>query len=273
MSKYLEESKKYKSFHYSEIDNEMLEYLHNRSLHMLKEVTRILERNNIQYMICGGTLLGAVTTGRFIPWDDDVDMCVFDADYERAKKCLIEELPEDMILQCNRTEKNYYHGWVKVRDKNSRLYPGEPLYRYNGIWIDIYKIIPMRARDVKFRKVKEHINYLKRRLRSGGIGMKEYRKRIFDNRLVLKLILSWLEYLFSISRKKVCLLQSASGIVLNTEWCIDTREYTFEGIRLTGFANAEKYLIKHYGKNYYRLPNEDDRRISINRIENKNEAR
>lgn len=60
---YLEKSRTYKGYHYSVLDTKALEYLHKRTLKMFKEVKRIFDENNIRYMICGGTLLGAIGGG------------------------------------------------------------------------------------------------------------------------------------------------------------------------------------------------------------------
>ena len=69
----------------------MLDYLHRRTLEMMKDILMVFEKNNIRYAICGGTLLGAATTGKFIPWDDDFDVCVFEEDYDRMIQLLIAE--------------------------------------------------------------------------------------------------------------------------------------------------------------------------------------
>lgn len=267
MRKYLTESRKYKGVHYKELQPEMLAYLHRRSLEMLREVTGILSRNKIQYMICGGTLLGAVTTGKFIPWDDDVDMCVLEADYARMTECLIRELPEGMVFQCAQTERKYYHGWGKVRDQRSKTFPGEALYKENGVWIDIYKLVPMKKNEASSERTKEHIDYLKRRYSSGSISCREYWNRVKKNRLVWKFFAGRLQYVFGLNRKKICVLRSASGIILDEDWCVPVREYEFEGLKLTGFGMGEKYLIQHYGNDYRKLPPEELRRISISRIE------
>ena len=263
MSNYLENSKKYKGYHYRDLKPEMLEYLHKRSIQMLKVVVSILKQNEINYMICGGTLLGAVTTGKFIPWDDDVDVCVFEEDYDRMVNVLLRELPEDMIFQCEKTEKNYYHAWGKVRDKKSKTLPGEPLYEDNGVWIDIYKLIPMQAKEISLNRTVEHIEYLRRRFRVGGITRNEYWHRIIKEKLPIKLLIAMIRKKISPDRNRVYVLNSASGIVLDRSWCRTIKEYEFEGITVTSFYRGEEYLRRHYGDRYWLLPPEESRRVSI----------
>ena len=43
-------------------------------LHVLREVVRVLDELKIPYYMQGGTMLGAIRHGGFIPWDDDVDL-------------------------------------------------------------------------------------------------------------------------------------------------------------------------------------------------------
>ena len=234
---------------------------------MLKIIIPILEKNGIRYMICGGTLLGAVTTGCFIPWDDDVDICVLDEDYDNMIECLNETLPEYMIVQYSVTEKNYYHGWIKIRDRNSKVYPFEKIYRYNGVWIDIYKLTKIRSKDICFKIKKEHYDYLVRRRKVGGITRSEYVKRRNDNKLISGIMKARFSSLLNRDRSYKYIIGSASKIVLDEDWIFPFRTYKFEGLDLYSFFDADKYLMTHYGENYRTLPPNELRRIGINNID------
>lgn len=52
-------------------------------LNILLKFDDYCQENNLRYYLAGGTLLGAIRHKGFIPWDDDIDVCMPRPDYER----------------------------------------------------------------------------------------------------------------------------------------------------------------------------------------------
>lgn len=65
-------------------------------MELLKAVIDICDRNGLTYFADWGTLLGAVRHQGYIPWDDDIDICLKREDYMKLMKLLPKELPEGM---------------------------------------------------------------------------------------------------------------------------------------------------------------------------------
>lgn len=67
-------------------------------LELLKIVSDICARNNLTYFADWGTLLGAVRHQGFIPWDDDIDICLKREDYSKLIQILPRELPSGVEM-------------------------------------------------------------------------------------------------------------------------------------------------------------------------------
>ncbi|MCH5246648.1 MAG: LicD family protein [Muribaculaceae bacterium] len=110
-----------------------------KQLDILKELDKLCKKHGIEYWIDGGTLLGAVRHGGFIPWDDDIDVGMTVDNYNKFK-AIVKELPGHLFFQNNETDGKQC-AIPKIRDLNS-LYI-EPLYDFDepyqkGVYIDIF---------------------------------------------------------------------------------------------------------------------------------------
>jgi phosphorylcholine metabolism protein LicD len=74
---------------------------------MLKEFDRICRKHNIRYFLIGGSLIGVLAYGGWIPWDGDVDLEIAEEDYPRFRKVIQDELPESMWFQDNQSDELY----------------------------------------------------------------------------------------------------------------------------------------------------------------------
>jgi len=122
-------------------------------LRILKVVDYVCRKHGISYWLCSGTLLGAVRHSGFIPWDDDLDIAMLRADYERFLEIAPQELPDDMFLQTPTTDPGYdsIHVPCKVRDtKSLHVAPYLAKKHYHkGIFIDVFPIDKFHKKGLK----------------------------------------------------------------------------------------------------------------------------
>ncbi len=97
------------------------EELKERELFVLEQFDKICRENGIEYTTCGGTLLGTVRHQGFIPWDDDVDVAMERADYNRLREILGRQ---ELAISFLDVENNPYtiYPYAKICDKETVLY-------------------------------------------------------------------------------------------------------------------------------------------------------
>ena len=114
-------------------------------MEMLEELQKICEKHDIRYYAEWGTLLGTIRHGGFVPWDDDMDICMLREDYDRFRAVVDEELPEGCWYADWRWDDDFDHDVGRLINSRYYVVDGETLEKYHGypyvsgldiFWID-----------------------------------------------------------------------------------------------------------------------------------------
>ncbi len=108
-------------------------------LESLEEFDRICSRCGIKYYVMYGTLLGTIRHKGFIPWDDDIDVAMMRADYNRFINAARDVMRPPFVL-CD-VEDSCYHP-LRVQNGHTIRIDNEFINRFHGCpyptGIDIY---------------------------------------------------------------------------------------------------------------------------------------
>lgn len=259
-----------------DLDRETLRKLQLTELELMREVDRICRKNNIPYSLDGGTLLGAVRHGGFIPWDDDADIMMSRAAYDKFyQACKLDLDSEHFFLQEFRTDPEYRWGYSKIR-KNGTVFlreGQEHVKCHTGVCIDIFI----------FDKVPD--GYISRRLhwiscfiiRKGlysVVGKKNakklWQKILYSVQAIFprKFWIKWLMYLIQIEQNKDRRLIShltypnrkSIRYGLSVKYFDEYMDINYEGYKFSIIKEYHKYLTELFG-DYMQLPPEDKRKI------------
>lgn len=244
-----------------------------RMLEILKEIDKICKKHHITYWLDGGTMLGCARHKGFIPWDDDLDIAVFEEDYKRLLQILQKELPSQYSVLWSGNSKYISTNFAKVVD--SRSYVEQegglrtPRAGITGLWVDIF---PMIHGNRPIRKIVEPL-----------YGRCFRQSRILGNRKYKK-VLAYLFYPIALivlgGAKIACLFISKDKCVnsygtgsansqystRHRSWVVPTIDMQFEDGMFPMPHNYDAYLTALYG-DYMTIPPEDKRMVHSTKIE------
>lgn len=143
-------------------------------LDLLDKLLSVCKKYGIQIFAAGGTMLGAVRHGGFIPWDDDIDMMMLRKDYNRLCEVAQREFAYPYFFQTEYTDVGSLRGHAQLRNSQTTgILKSESEYKYKfnqGIFIDIFPLDAVIDDEQKFKK-----------------QLKESRKAFFRARQIAKI--------------------------------------------------------------------------------------
>lgn len=124
-------------------DPAVLHRLHTVELSILNDVDALCKTNGIAWFALGGCCIGAFRHGGFVPWDDDIDICMLRADYNKFLKVAASDpaFSEKYRLVIPGKEPNYPCMFAKVSLNGTKNMTAELLEagcENIGIHMDIF---------------------------------------------------------------------------------------------------------------------------------------
>ena len=130
-----------------------LNQLKKIQIEILNYIDNFCKKNDINYWIDCGTLLGAIRHKGYIPWDDDIDIGMLREDYNKFLK-LYNNKNNRYKFYCCENNKDWYYPLGKVLDTNTVLYePNEDDGIKISINIDVFVYDNAPSNERKLKKM------------------------------------------------------------------------------------------------------------------------
>lgn len=131
---------------------------------VLSEIDRICQKYNITYFADWGTLLGTVRHGGYIPWDDDLDICMKREDYIRFRQVADEELSEEFAIHDYERKEDHWLFLSRVVNRNHICFEEDHLNKYYNFpyiaTVDIFILDYLYKDETQERKRCDEVKYL-----------------------------------------------------------------------------------------------------------------
>ena len=235
----------------------------------LEEVDKAFNAHGLRYFMVSGTMLGAVRHKGFIPWDDDVDIAMPRADYERLIKEWREVLPDFLEFVSPEQDENYPLPYGKIQDNRTTVV--EKTYRkyIGGVYLDVFPLdgVPDSALGrwwhfTKYLFYYKMLYYSFRDPFKHGHGVNSWVPRLVQKLTTRRGLHKRI--------RRIMMRRDYDASPLISEHYNRQRRYfpkevfgkptplEYEGAMLMGVEKPHEYLLEEYG-DYLTLPPEDKR--------------
>ena len=238
-------------------------------LGILNYVNEFCSKHSIKYGLGYGTLIGAVRHHGFIPWDDDIDIVMRRADYDRFIELFSKETGYYKIWS-HTIQKDYPLAYAKVTDERTIKIENANHYVVRGLDIDVFPIDDLPDDEEAVRRLFSKLKQLDKILVFKQTTYSNKRS-FYKNAILLagRLFFSWYSIdrlINNISKNaqkyKGCYGKNCAQMVtyMYKEREIQPREYTdsfieldFEGHYYPVQKGYDFYMRQIYG-DYMQLP-------------------
>ena len=231
-------------------------------LDLLLFIDKVCTANNLIYWIDGGTLLGLARHNGFIPWDDDIDLCLLYPDYVTLLKILEKE--------CSVHE--HYNTYYKINNIDYWCeYIGDCRILAHGMLTTRIDLIPVKAIPNTADAIKIDYSltnianfFIKGKFKNEDQVLKEHREKYLKNlnkldqskRIFFKDFEAYMKtntksdenllYTYSFHD----MLVSKSRRYYRHQELFPTKRSNFEGHQVSVPNDIDSYLKVLYGDNY-----------------------
>ena len=248
-------------------------------LEMLDALAAYCDANGLVYYLSGGTLLGAVRHGGYIPWDDDIDVNMPRPDYERLVAMTGGRLGDHLEIAAPEGPITHSTSFPRLLDTRYVLMScskdGRSPY-YTNLFIDIFPIegLPADPKRARWHYVWTKSMIVMRKLAyfhevpTGPVGLSLMLRHMAKPFAKLLGYRFWNRRLLDLAKRyryEDCeYVGVVTGYVHTMEEYIRKEGYgtpvrvMFEGRSYNAPADTDRYLRNLYG-NYMELPPEDKR--------------
>lgn len=245
-----------------------MNYIQKKCYSLLIEFDDFCCKNGVEYFLVWGTLLGAFRTGKFIEWDDDIDIGMDEENFQKFVRNK-DKLPEYLRFENSFSDFNRKSGIPKLR--NVREIDVVDDMGVRGVTIDIFVFR-------RYSLAQERIMKIRLVLRK----IREERKKIKNNYIkYMYVVVTSPVAIFSKIYKMMTQRIVKSSPAYNVNQKVDICEWLnphcwfsekdirplskikFEGRLFSAPLNAKDFLEKRYGRDFM-IPKRDGNRHFFN---------
>lgn len=248
----------------------------NKILEIMKFIDSLCRDNGIIYYIMGGTALGAIRHGGFIPWDDDLDIFMTPDQYDKFCNVFEKEKKDVYVLQEWKTTENYIE-YAKLRMNGTAFIEHQFRNRkdlHQGIYVDI-----MLLHKVPNNKwIQKLVYYESKFVTLYALSQRNWKPKTSTQAFIMKLLkIMPCKLMAKIAYKRI---YKYDKMKTNFKYCYwitpakfrnglfdqsffsDSIDIPFEDTVLMGSKMIKEYLAYRYG-DYMKLPSETARKMAI----------